>query len=292
VTRGSKRVLLGLVGVMLVTSGGFYALNRAAFGIPAFYLWKAVSRAAHGGRYAEINGVRIYYETFGAGAPVLVLHGGTAFSESMHYQIGALVPSHFVIAPDSRGHGRSTDGEGPLSYAQMADDMLKLLDDLQVGKADIVGWSDGGIIGLDLALRHPERVGRLVVIGANYNVSGLEHVPPADASPDAAEVAERRDFYKRLAPDPAHWPIFYRKVVAMWRSQPSYNVDELARIKAPTLVIAGEFDEIKREHTDALANAIPGSQEYIVKGATHLAPLEQPDAVNREISRFLGLSDR
>ncbi|MBI1814016.1 MAG: alpha/beta hydrolase [Deltaproteobacteria bacterium] len=278
--------------MMLVSSGGFCALNRLAFGIPAFYLWKAVSRTAHGGRYAEINGVRIYYETFGAGAPVLVLHGGTAFHESMHYQIRALVQSHFVIAPDSRGHGRSTDGEEPLSYARMADDMLKLLDDLQVGKADIVGWSDGGIIGLDLAMRHPERVGRLVAIGANYNVTGVEHLPPADASPDAAEVADLRDFYARVAPDPAHWPIFYRKVVAMWRSQPSYTLDDLAQIKTPTLVMAGEFDDIKREHTDALAKAIPGSRKYIVKDATHLAPLEQPDAVNRAIGEFLGSSDR
>ena len=78
----------------------------------------------------------------------------------------------------------------------------------------------------------------------------------------------------------------------MWRSQPSYSVDDLAQIKTPTLVMAGELDEIKREHTDALAKAIPGSQEYIVKGATHLAPLEQPDAVNREIRKFLGPSDR
>lgn len=215
-TRRSKRVLLGLAGVMLVSGGGLYALNRSAFGIPAFYLWKAVSRTAHGGRYAEIDGVRIYYETFGAGAPVLVLDGGTAFHESMHYQIRALVQSHFVIAPDSRGHGRSTDGTEPLSYAQMADDMLELLDDLQVGKADIVGWSDGGTIGLELAMRHPERVGRLVAIGANYNVSGVEHPPPADASPDAAEVADLRNFYERVAPDPARWPISYRKVVAMW----------------------------------------------------------------------------
>src|SRR5262249_50412490 len=241
-TGWSKRVLLGLAVAILLAGGGFYAFNRSAFGIPAFYLWKAGSSAAHGGRYAEINAVRIYYETFGAGSPVLMLHGGTAFHESMHYQIRALAPSHFVIAPDSRGHGRSTDGESPLSYAQMADDMVKLLDELQVGKTDIVGWSDGGIIGLDLAMHHPERVGRLVAIGANYDVSGLQPLPPADASPDAAELEALRRFYERLAPDPAHWPVFYRKIVAMWRSQPRYSLDELAQIKAPTLVVAGELD--------------------------------------------------
>jgi len=140
-------------------------------------------------------------------------------------------------------------------------------------------------------MHHPERVGRLVAIGANYDVSGLQHLPPADASPDAAELDALRRFYERLAPDPAHWPVFYRKIVAMWRSQPRYSLDELAQIKAPTLVVAGELDEIKREHTDALAKAIPGSQEYIVKGATHLAPIERPDPVNREISRFLSPAD-
>jgi pimeloyl-ACP methyl ester carboxylesterase len=286
-TRGWRRVALGLAAVGLLGGGALYWLDRSAFGIPRFYLWKAVSRTAHGGRSAEINGVRIYYETFGAGPPVLVLHGGTASLESMHYQIRALARSHFVIAPDSRGHGRSTDGDGPLSYAQMADDMLALLDRLQVGKADIVGWSDGGIIGLDLAMLHPDRVGRLVAIGANYDVSGLKHLPAADASPDAAEIADLRDFYQRLAPDPAHWPVFYRKVLAMWRSQPSYSVEDLARIQARTLVMAGENDEIKREHTDALAKAIPGGEEYIVARATHLAPLERPDVVDGEIDEFL-----
>lgn len=286
-SKGLRWVLLGLGAVALLGGGAFYALNRSAFGIPAFYVWKALSPAAHGGRSADVDGVRIYYETFGAGPPVLVLHGGTAFLETMHYQIRALAPSHLVIAPDSRGHGRSTDGEGPLSYARMSDDMLALLDQLQIDKVDIVGWSDGGIIGLDLAMRHPQRVGRLVAIGANYDVSGLAHPPAADASPDAPEIVDLRDFYQRLAPDPSHWPVFYRKVLDMWRSQPRYTVEELARIQAPTLVMAGEHDEIKREHSDAMAKAIPGGREYIVADATHLAPLERPDVVNREIGEFL-----
>ena len=127
----------------------------------AFYAWKVGAGKAHGGQYFNAGDVSIYYETYGAGPPVLVLHGGLGSIEGMSYQIRALAKSHFVIAADSRGHGRSTDLNAPLSYSLMSDDMSKLLDHLQIGLVDVVGWSDGGIIGLDLAIRHPERIGGL-----------------------------------------------------------------------------------------------------------------------------------
>lgn len=284
----TKKIILSVAGVLvLALGGGFYFINNAAIGIPAFYVWKALSGRSHGGQYAEINGVRIYYETYGAGSPVLVLHGGTGFIETMHYQISALAKNHLVIAPDSRGHGRSTDGEGPLHYTQMADDMLKLMGLLKIEKADVVGWSDGGNIGLILAMQHPDRVGRVVTSGANFNVAGLSHPPVPDADPESKDAAPERDFYKRLAPDPAHWPVFYRKVLTMWASEPTYTETDLATIKAPVLVMAGEHDGIKREHTDAMAKAIPNGREYIVEGASHFAPVEKPDVVNAEIVKFL-----
>jgi len=278
-------VVLALI--VALAGGGFYAINKEAIGIPAFYVWKALSGKSHGGVTAEINGAKIYYETYGEGSPVLVLHGGTGFIESMHYQISDLAKTHLVIAPDSRGHGRSTDGEGPLHYAQMADDMLALMDILKIEKADIVGWSDGGIIALDLAMRHPERVGRIAVSGANFDTAGLSHAPDLSADPESAEVAAQRDFYKRLAPDPTHWPVFYRKVLAMWASEPHYTVEQLGTIKAPTLVIAGEHDSIKREHTDALTKAVPGAQEVIIAGASHFAPVTHYAQVNAAIDTFL-----
>ncbi|HEY4345163.1 MAG TPA: alpha/beta hydrolase [Parvibaculum sp.] len=284
----TRKIILAVVAVLVVAlGGGFYAVNKAAIGIPAFYVWKALSGKSHGGQYAEINGVRIYYETYGEGPPVLVLHGGTAFLETMHYQISALAKNHLVIAPDSRGHGRSQDGDGPLHYTQMADDMLKLMDLLKIGKADVVGWSDGGNIGLILAMQHPDRIGRVVTSGANFDVAGLNSPPELDADPNGANMAPERDFYKRLAPDPQHWPVFYRKVLAMWASEPHITLAELATIKSPVLVMAGEHDGIKRDHTDALAKAIPGGQEYIVAGASHMAPIEKPGVVNAEIVKFL-----
>ncbi|MCE9651331.1 MAG: alpha/beta hydrolase [Parvibaculum sp.] len=286
-TKTRKIVLAAVAVLILALGGGFYFINKAAIGIPAFYVWKALSSRSHGGQYADINGVRIYYETYGEGPPVLVLHGGTGFIETMHYQISALAKDHLVIAPDSRGHGRSSDGEGPLHYTQMADDMVKLMDLLKVDKADVVGWSDGGNIGLILAMQHPDRVGRVVTSGANFNVAGLSHPPELDADPDGENTAPARDFYKRLAPDPAHWPVFYRKVLTMWSTEPNYTQADLAAIKAPVLVMAGEHDGIKRAHTDALAKAIPAGKEYIVMGASHFAPVEKPDVVNAEIAQFL-----
>ena len=248
---------------------GFMVFHRRAVGKIAFDFSRIVSSEAHGGRYAQLNGVRLYYETYGSGPPVLVLHGGSGALEDMRNQILALAPTRFVIAVDLRGHGRSTDSDTPLSYVLMADDVLKLLDQLQIRRTDIVGWSDGGIIALDLAMHHPERVRRIVTIGANYDVDGLVEVPSMNA------------------PDAAHWPERYRKVVAMWATQPRYSLAEVAKISAPTLVMAGEFDIVKREHTDRLAHAIRGGEERIIDGATHHVIWEMPDIVDAEMLRFL-----
>jgi pimeloyl-ACP methyl ester carboxylesterase len=275
------RVAAGLSGIIGVVATYFFAgsMERQA----DFYVWRLVSGEAHGGRLVAIGDVDIYYETFGVGPPVLLLHGGLGAHEDMSRQIISLAPSHLVIAPDSRGHGRSSDANEPLSYSLMADDMVGLLDFLHIARVDVVGWSDGAIIGLDLAMRHPERIDKLVAISANFDVDGLIQLPVAVASVPAAPLR-----YRLFAQDPEHWPALYNKVVEMWREQPHYTLRDLATIKAPTLVIAGEFDAIKSEHTDLLAQAIPGAKEEIVKGATHAVPKDKPDIVNSLISKFLG----
>ncbi len=136
-------------------------------------------------------------------------------------------------------------------------------------------------------MRHPDRVARIAVSGANFDADGLEPIPDVNADPNSEEVAAQRSFYKRLAPDPVHWPVFYRKVLAIWASEPHYTAAQLATIKAPALVIAGEFDGIKRAHTDALAAAIPGAEEVIIKGATHFAPVTHHGEVDAHIVAFL-----
>jgi pimeloyl-ACP methyl ester carboxylesterase len=274
--------LVSIAALMAILGAAIYARNGPVDRWLKFSAWKLTEGRAHGGQYVNANDISIYYETYGAGPPVLVLHGGFGSIESMSNQIEALAKSHFVIAADSRSHGRSTDSGAPLSYALMSDDMLKLLDHLRIDRTDIVGWSDGAMIAFDLALCHPERVGRLVAIGADYDVDGIvEH-----ASPDL-KVPPTPLTYKLFARDPDHWPTLYREVHTMWNTQQHYTLDRLARIKAPTLIVAGEFDAIKREHTAQLAKAISGTEEVIIPGATHNAPIEKPEIVNRHMLKFL-----
>jgi pimeloyl-ACP methyl ester carboxylesterase len=278
--------LATLAGLAAIVCTIFYAVDEPVRRWGQFYLWKVFSGKAHGGQHIRVDDVSIFCETFGAGPPVLVLHGGLGDIEGMSFQIMALAKSHFVIAVDSRGQGRSTGANGPLSYSLMSDDMVKVLDSLKINRVDAVGWSDGGIIGLDLAIRHPERIRRLVAISANYNPDGLGYTPSVEEVP---RIALR---YWLLAPNPAQWPDLYRNVIAMWRTQPQYTLNDLGHIKAPTLIMAGEYDLIKRKHTDQLAKAIPGSCESIIAHATHSVPIEKPDIVNSKILNFLDESIR
>jgi pimeloyl-ACP methyl ester carboxylesterase len=279
--RSKSIVLVGVVSIATLVAASWVLLD-ASSGLLAFRLWRTLAPEAHGGRYIAVNGIRLYCETFGRGPPVLVLHGGLGSLEDMGNQIRALASDRLVIAPDSRAHGRSGDTDAPLSYRLMADDILKLLDALRLRRVDIVGWSDGGIIGLEIAIRHPERLGHLVVIGTNYDSAGLKELPTLPA-----EVPSPRGFYRRNLLDPARWEMLYRKVVTMWQNQPHYTAQELGLIRAPTLVIAGEYDVVRPQHTDELARAIPGAQEAIISGGTHMLPTQKPAIVNASILRFL-----
>jgi pimeloyl-ACP methyl ester carboxylesterase len=283
----SRRFILICALAVVIIAGGFgwTRFNRAAAGIPNFYVWKVVSGYRHNGHRATVNGISIYYETYGHGRPVLLLHGATAFLETMHYFITGLEPAHFVIAVDSRAQGRSTDSDAPISYALMGDDMIKLLDTMHISSTDVVGWSDGGIIGLDMAMKHPDRVRRLVAIGANYDVDGID---PKDFDPNNEQPSSAAKlFYERVAPDPSHFPIMYKKVMTMIATQPHYTLAELSQIRCPTLIVAGEHDMILSAHTAQLAAAIPGARKIIVPGASHFGPLEQPQLYDAMVLEFL-----
>jgi pimeloyl-ACP methyl ester carboxylesterase len=285
----SNRFLLILSIVVVALAGavfGFVQIDRSNFAIPRFYAWRLLSGQFHGGNRANVNGISLYYETYGSGPPVIVLHGATGFLETMHYFITALAPTHTVIAVDSRAQGRSTDSAAPITYGLMADDVLKLMNSLKLKQADIVGWSDGGIIGLDLAMNHPDRIRRLVAIGANYDTRGIAaSASGADVTADVARAV--KPFYDRIAPDPSHFRIMLAKIKTMASSEPHYTVDELGRIRAKTLIVAGEHDIILRAHTDTLAASIPGAQKVIVAGATHFGPLEKPGVYDDLVVGFL-----
>jgi pimeloyl-ACP methyl ester carboxylesterase len=241
------------------------------------------------GRHAVLRGIRMYYEVHGRGRALLLLHGGTGDGTQFAKQVPAFQGEYRVIVPDLRAQGRTTDGPGPLSYHVMAEDVVALLDRLHVRTTDIMGWSDGGIVGLDIAIHHPDRVRHLVTFGANFQPDGLlpEEVRwGATASAGDLGPAVRLE-YQRMAPDPAHYEVAMNKILAMWRIEPRFTMDELHSIRARTLIAAGEHDLVRPDHSEALARAISGARLWIVPGASHGAMLEQPDLVNRTVLDFL-----
>jgi len=265
---------------------GFVQIDKSNFGLPRFYVWRSIGGQFRGSHRANVNGISLYYETYGQGPPVLVLHGAGAFLEVMHYFITALAPTHTVIAVDSRAQGRSTDGPGPITYGRMGADMIALMDALKIKQADVVGWSDGGIVGLDMAMKHPDRVRRLIAIGANYDVNGIDRKKMSPAML-AAQAQQVKPFYDAIAPDPSHFAVVMKKIETMVTTEPHYTLAELSHIHARVLIVAGEHDLILRKHTDNLAHAIPGAKEIIVPGASHFGPLEKPDVYNDIARNFL-----
>ncbi len=248
----------------------------------------ALLLASPEGRYADVDDVRLYYEVTGHGPPVLALHGGGGSSKSLAPVIAALSARYTVIAPDARAHGRSTDSAKPLTYSRLTEDMVELLDKLKVGPVIVVGWSDGGIVGLELAVHHPERVTKLVAFGANARLEGLTDAARAWVqTATAVTLAKSRETYEQLAPDPKHWPVFAEKLTALWRTQVPISEAELARIKAPTLIAVGDRDMVRLEHAVELYRTIPGAQLFVAPGSTHYVLRERPAHANQVVLDFL-----
>ena len=273
----------------------FLALLFAVIAMPAWAapLWQtlpptpapvATDRSGH----APVNGISLYYAEYGEGSPVILLHGGLANSDYWGNQIRALMPHHLVIVMDSRGHGRSTRDARPYGYDLMADDVVGLLDDLKIPRADVVGWSDGGILGLDLAMRHPDRVGRIFAFAANTVTSGV--TPGVEKNPTFAAYIERAGHeYQRLSATPKQYDAFVDQISKMWADQPNWSDAQLRAIKNPVLVVDGDHDEaINRPHTEYIARTIPGAGLLILPNVSHFAFLQDPDMFNFAILLFRG----
>lgn len=243
------------------------------------------------GGYADLPGVRTWYETEGTGDPLVLLHGGFCTNDTWGALRADMAAGNRVFLPERRAHGHTSDVAGPLSYQDMAGDTVAFLEAVVEGPAHLVGWSDGGVVALLVAIARPDLVRKAVVVGANFRPSAECFAEPAmlDAmTPDSTELAFFRELYEAVAPDGAdHWPVVAAKVIDMWRTQPTLPPGDLARIEAPTLVIAGDDDMMTLEHTTALYRAIPGAQLAVVPGASHLVPLEKPALVARLITEHL-----
>lgn len=237
------------------------------------------------GHTATLNGIKLYYEVYGAGAPLVVLHGNGGSIAALRYQIDFFRSHRQVIAIDSRGHGNSGMGAGRLTYEQMADDVAALLAQLHTGPADVLGWSDGGIVTLLLALHHPAAVHRIALSGANLSPDDLA---PGDLAGMAADLRNARE--KLAAGDHSRpWDIVCQQLQLMV-TQPHITAADLARIPAPALVLAGEHDIISAEHTRRIAAGLSHAELHIFPGAGHSALQDVPDAFNATVEQFFATS--
>ena len=226
------------------------------------------------------DGVTLYYEIYGEGPPLLLVHGNGGSIGTLAAQIEYFKANYKVIAMDSRDQGRSSDSAEPITYEKMTDDLAALLDHLKTGPVDVVGWSDGGIEALLLGLRHPEKVKKIVSMAANLNPGPDAFDPEVKAliksMMDLPEAARNTPEGKRQL-----------KVVGMMLKEPNISEAQLGQIKAPTLVVAADHDLIRLEHIVTIYKSLPNAELAIFPNSTHLVPYDDPELFNSTLDRFL-----
>jgi pimeloyl-ACP methyl ester carboxylesterase len=237
--------------------------------------------------FVEHDGARIWYATYGSGAPVILLHGGLGHSGNWGYQVPALVASGYrTVLIDSRGHGRSTRDSRPFTYELMASDVLAVMNALQVDKAAVVGWSDGACTALILAMKAPERVAGVFFFGCNMDPSGTKEIEPSPVL-DRCFGRHAKD-YAQLSATPDQFDALVEAVGQMMKTGPNYSAGELAHIHVPVAIVQSEHDEfIKPEHAEYLARSIATAELKILPDVSHFAPLQRPRQFNSVMLAFL-----
>jgi pimeloyl-ACP methyl ester carboxylesterase len=236
--------------------------------------------------YAPINGIKIWYATFGKGEPVVMLHGGLANSNYWGNQVPGLAQNYRVVVMDSRGHGRSTHDDRPYGYDLMASDVIGLMDFLKLPRAAMVGWSDGAIIGLDIAIHHPERLTKLFAFAANSDPSGVADIAHSPVFNTYIARAEKE--YAALSPTPDQYKSFLDQIGKMWETQPNFTADQLRGITVPTWIVDADHDEaIKRENTEFMAGEIPNAGLLLQPQVSHFSFLQDPQQFTGDVLHFL-----
>ncbi len=240
--------------------------------------------------YASVNGLKMYYEIQGTGRPLVLLHGGVCTIEVCLGKIRApLAKSWKTIAIEQQGHGRTADVDRPLSYEQMAEDTAALLRQLKVGNADFFGYSMGGSIALAIAMRHPDLVRKVVIIGTPYNNDGLipglvenfKNLKPEEIP------QEFRDAYAKTSPHPEKWPLLVEKIKSMLLDSKGFRPEEMKSIQAPAMVMIGDADIVRPEHAVEMYRLLPHGQLGVLPASTHFAPMERPGWVSSMTRAFL-----
>jgi pimeloyl-ACP methyl ester carboxylesterase len=236
--------------------------------------------------YTDIGGHRTWFaDSGGAGEPVLMLHGGISDSEMLVDPLEPALGERFrIVAFDRRGHGRTADTDAPFHFDDMATETIGAIEKLIAGPAHLVGWSDGGNVALLAALRRPDLVRSLVLIGANFHFDGNMPMGPG-SGPGPKMMVDR---YGERSPDGAeHFAVVFEKSRAMWAAEPTLTTDDLRRISAPALVLVGDDDLMTLAHTTALYESLPQGQLAVIPGTSHAVAMEKPDLVGSLIRDFL-----
>ncbi len=252
--------------------------------------------------YAPVNGLKMYYEIYGEGKPLVLLHG--AFN-SINVAFGQLIPelskSRKVIAAELQGHGRTADIDRPFSFEAMADDIAALLKYLKTDSADILGYSMGGEVAQQVAIRHPQVIRKLVIVSAVYKFEGwspeTRSILPI-ITPEMFEGSPIKSEYDSLAPDPAYWKKFVNKMKQFITQPFDFGAEKIKRIKSPALIITGDGDGVLPEHAVELYRLfggkymidfgpVPNTQLAILPGSSHISVMMQTDLLLSMIQPFL-----
>ena len=253
------------------------------------------------GNRVEVNGMEMYYEVSGEGDPLIVLHGAYMNIPSMGRIIPALAERHRVYALEFQGHGRTTDIDRPITYENLGDDVAVFMDAVGLEKADVFGYSMGANAGLQLAIRHPEKVGRLIVASATYDIEGLQPAFRAFIPQLTVEMMLAMPFaeeYKQLAADPEGFPVLVEKLIALEHEPLAWEADVKA-LETPVLVITGDADVATLEHSVAMfrllgggdmgdmGQPLPASRLAVMPATSHTAVITQTDMLISFMEPFL-----
>ncbi|HEY0305673.1 MAG TPA: alpha/beta hydrolase [Longimicrobiales bacterium] len=253
------------------------------------------------GQRVQVTGLQVYYEVSGSGDPLIVLHGAYMNIPSMGAIIPKLAQTHRVYALEFQGHGRTTDIKRPITYPNLADDVAAFMNAVGLQKADVFGYSMGAIAGLQLAIRHPAKVNKLVVASGGYDLRGWQPEFTAMIPQMTVEMIVAMPFaedYRKLAANPNGFPELARKLIALEKEPMAYEAD-VKKLNAPVLVIAGDADVSTLEHNVALfrllgggvmgdmGKPLPASRLAIMPATSHTAVITQTDLLHAFIEPFL-----
>jgi pimeloyl-ACP methyl ester carboxylesterase len=235
------------------------------------------------GKYADVNGIKMYYEIYGEGLPMVLIHGNGGSIASMGHQLEYFKTKYKIIVADSRAQGKSGDTKDRLTYEQITDDWAALLGQLRIDSAYFIGWSDGGIVSLLMGIRHPSKVKMMAVMGANLQPDSSAVYPWA-----VKFVHQNMQYIDSmiLKKDTTYnFPVF-KKLFDLLGNQPHIPLADVRKIKAPTLVLAGDKDVIREEHTLQIYQNLQRSWLSIFPGETHMMPETDPELFNSTVERF------